>query len=102
VKLSPANIQIIGQELAIAWSDGQESYLPLEKLRRACPCASCTGEPDAMGRVHQPAVKYDPARSFQIVKFGMVGGYACQPSWADGHDTGLYAFDYIRRIAAES
>ena len=102
MKLSPTNIEVIGQELAIAWSDGQESYLPLEKLRRACPCASCTGEPDAMGRVHQPVVKYDPARSFQIVKFGLVGGYAWQPRWGDGHDTGLYAFDYLRRIAQEN
>ena len=51
MKLSPSNIQIIGQELAIAWNDGEETYLPLEKLRRACPCATCSGEPDAMGRV---------------------------------------------------
>jgi DUF971 family protein len=100
VKLSPANIQVIGEELAIAWNDGEETYLPLEKLRRSCPCATCAGEPDAMGRVHQPEVKYDPLRSFRIQKFGMVGGYAWQPTWGDGHDTGLYSFDYLRRIGA--
>ena len=38
---------VIGNELAIAWSDGSETYLGLEALRKACPCASCQGEPDA-------------------------------------------------------
>jgi len=28
-----------------------------------------------------------------------VGGYAIQPVWADGHATGIYSFDYLRRIA---
>ena len=45
------NIVVAGTELAIAWADGKESYLDLETLRRACPCAGCQGEPDATGRV---------------------------------------------------
>jgi DUF971 family protein len=56
--LQPKAIQKIGTELAIAWSDGQETYLPLEALRRACPCASCGGEPDFLGRVARPEVRY--------------------------------------------
>jgi len=48
------NIAVVGGELAIAWSDGKESYLDLDRLRRACPCASCSGEPDALGRVARP------------------------------------------------
>ena len=36
------NIAIIGSELVIRWSDGQESYLRLSELRKACPCASRT------------------------------------------------------------
>lgn len=98
VRISPRNIQIIGQELAIAWTDGKETYVPLEKLRRLCPCATCKGEPDAMGRVIQPNVNYDPTRSFLIRTTGMVGGYAWQPTWEDGHSTGLYSFDYLRNI----
>ncbi len=46
--LDPTNIQQIGEELAIAWNDGTESYLKLEMLRRACPCAACGGEPDVL------------------------------------------------------
>jgi DUF971 family protein len=30
-----------------------------------------------------------------------VGGYAIQPVWADGHATGIFSFDYLRRVAVE-
>ena len=59
-RLIPKEIQTIGGELAIAWSDGAESYLALEALRRACPCAVCGGEPDVMGQVVRPTVSYTP------------------------------------------
>ena len=87
-----------GGELAIRWSDGAESYLELEMLRRACPCAGCCGEPDALGRVDVPRVSYDPERSFQMQGYNTVGGYAFQPLWGDGHSTGLYSYDLLRRL----
>jgi DUF971 family protein len=96
--LSPANVQLIGSELAIAWSDGAETYLPLEKLRRACPCAVCQGEPDVTGAVVRPRVTYTD-KSFLLRNFQVVGGYALQPTWQDGHSTGLYSFDYLRRLS---
>ena len=98
MRIFPSNIQIIGSEIAIAWKDGSESYLPLEVLRRACPCAACGGEPDVLGRVIRPEVTYTPA-SFRLKRFEVVGGYALKPSWEDGHDTGLYTFDYLRTLA---
>jgi len=100
-RLIPTNIQAIGSELAIAWSDGTESYVPLEALRRGCPCAACGGEPDVLGRVIRPEVTYT-SQSFDLRGFAVVGGYALQPSWADGHGTGLYTFPYLQRLAAEA
>ncbi len=97
-RLTPTQIQPIGQELAIAWSDGTESYLPLEALRRACPCAACGGEPDVLGQVIRPLVTYTP-QSFVLRGFQIIGSYAIQPSWADGHGTGLYTFPYLRQLA---
>jgi DUF971 family protein len=97
--LAPTNIQQIGNELAIQWNDGSESYLNLEQLRRACPCAACGGEPDVLGNVLRPEVSYTVA-SFQLDGFVVVGGYALQFSWADGHSTGIYSFDYLRKLAA--
>lgn len=93
----PRTIQRIGNELAIAWSNGEEAYLPLEMLRRNCPCAACGGEPDVMGHVVRPTLSHTPA-SFDLVEIEYIGGYAIQPRWADGHRTGLYSWAYLRRL----
>src|SRR5438128_9927668 len=99
MRLEPTNVQQIGDELAIVWNDGTESYLNLEKLRRACPCAACGGEPDVLGNISRPLVSYNED-SFQLASFNIVGGYALQPRWRDGHATGLYTFQYLRRLSA--
>lgn len=99
MSLQPTNIQQIGNELAIQWKDNTESYLDLEVLRRACPCAACGGEPDVLGNIVRPNVTYT-AESFQLVRFDVVGGYALQFRWGDGHSTGIYSFDYLRKLAA--
>ncbi|MEI8340038.1 MAG: DUF971 domain-containing protein [Verrucomicrobiota bacterium] len=98
MRLIPTHIQTFGTELAIKWNDGEESYLAFEMMRRACPCASCGGEPDVMGRVIRPQVTYTPA-SFLMKSYQVIGGYAFQPVWQDGHSTGLYTFDLLRRLA---
>jgi DUF971 family protein len=96
--LEPTNIQQIGNELAIRWDDGTESYIELQFLRRTCPCAACGGEPDVLGNIMRPEVSYSE-KSFDLVGFEVVGGYALQPRWRDGHSTGIYSFQYLRRLA---
>ncbi len=97
--MHPVDIQQIGEELAIRWADGTESFIPLATLRRSCPCAGCQGERDVLGQLHKgPDRPLTPA-SFQLRRIVPVGGYALQPIWADGHETGLYTFDYLRLIA---
>jgi DUF971 family protein len=97
----PTSVQHIGDELAIAWNDGEETFLRLEALRRACPCAVCGGEPDVLGNIDAPQVTYTP-QSFILRGYQIIGGYALQPSWGDGHGTGLYTFAYLRRLGAAS
>ena len=97
VRLHPTRAEVIGNELALVWSDGVENYFPLEKLRRHCPCAACGGEPDVMGNVQRPHVSYGP-QSFELRSFRFIGGYALQPTWNDGHDSGLYSFRYLRAL----
>ncbi|HKQ40685.1 MAG TPA: DUF971 domain-containing protein [Verrucomicrobiae bacterium] len=96
--LEPKNIQQIGNELAIQWNDDTESYFELEFLRRACPCAGCGGEPDVLGNISRPHVTYS-SQSFELKGFQVVGGYALQPQWSDGHNTGIYSFQYLRRLS---
>lgn len=93
----PNRIDVIGEELAIAWSDGLESFFPLEFLRRACPCAVCQGEADVLGAVERPAHSLQQS-SFQLRSLQPVGGYALQPLWQDGHSTGLFSYSYLRQL----
>ena len=97
--MKPLDIQTIGHELAIKWDDGSESFIPLENLRRSCPCAGCKGETDIMGNLYKNPDRPLTARAFELVKITSVGGYAIQPVWADGHNTGIYSFEYLRRVA---
>ena len=88
---------VIGNEFALSFADGQEVYLPLPMLRRACPCAACQGEPDAMGRVVRPVVEHGP-KAFDLLKFEMVGGYGIQIYWGDNHSSGIYTFTYLQKL----
>lgn len=97
--MNPLDIQIIGKEVAIKWSDGQETFIPLQRLRRGCPCAACRGERDVLGNLHKgPELPLTPA-SFHLRQLVSAGGYALQPVWGDGHASGLYTFDYLRQLA---
>lgn len=92
--------EVIGENLALRWDDGSESIVDFERLRRACPCAACGGEPDVLGRVVRPEVTYND-ESFRLQRWLHVGGYALQFFWADGHSTGIYGFAFLRRLAVD-
>ena len=97
-KLSISNIATFADELAIAWEDGVENYIKLESVRKACPCATCQGEPDVTGHVVRPPVSYTD-KSFHLINIEHIGGYAIAFKWADGHGTGIYSYEYLRGIA---
>ena len=99
--MQPADLQQIGNELAIKWPDGGESFIPLEKLRRACPCAGCQGETDIMGNRYKNPDQPLTAAAFELKRIISVGGYGIQPTWGDGHGTGIFSFDYLKQVADE-
>jgi len=96
--MRPVDIQRVGQELAVKWDDGTEGFVRLETLRRKCPCAGCRGEIDALGQLHKGPDKPLSAAAFELLRIQTVGGYAVQPVWADGHSSGLFAYDYLRGL----
>src|SRR2546421_319911 len=96
--MRPKDIQQIGDELAVKWDDGSESFITLERLRRYCPCAGCKGEVDIMGNLYKNPERPLSPKAFELVRIVSVGGYAVQPVWADGHATGIYSFDYLKRV----
>lgn len=100
--IRPTNITLNKQAgyLEIQWNDGQVCQYPLSHLREACPCVECRGGHQYMGPAYDPdnLLELKPKRSYKITGLDMVGNYAIQPTWDDGHSTGIYAWDYLRRL----
>jgi DUF971 family protein len=87
--------------LEIIWlGDARVCRYPLSQLREACPCVECRGGHQFMGSQYDPdnLLKLVPKRSYTIVNIERVGNYALQPTWDDGHQTGIYTWDYLRRL----
>jgi DUF971 family protein len=94
---TPKNIQSIGDEIAIAWDDGAESFVRHDMLRRASPSAETQGEHDVFGNKYGGAQKASYA-GVRVVGWELVGNYAVRFDFTDGHRTGLYTFDYLRKL----
>lgn len=96
--ISPANIQLIGPEVAILWSDGAESYLNGEVLRAASPSAENMGERDILGNQYGgQGPKQFPGVT--VTGWEQVGNYAVRFDFSDGHRTGIFSYDYLRRLS---
>lgn len=92
------NLLVVGEEVAVVWGDGHESYYPGEQLRRACTCASCQGEQHLFGRATLPTLKSYGPNAFQPTSARLVGNYGVQITWGDGHQYGIYHLDWLRRV----
>ncbi len=102
----PAKVRVHkteGTGLEIAWKDGHQSSWSFAWLRQACPCATCHEEREKSGRKPgepkaQPAtllpMYQDPPRPNVVTP---VGRYALSFEWNDGHKSGIYSWDYLRR-----
>lgn len=100
--LSPSNIQIVGNEVAIAWSDGGESYFTFEELRAASPSAENQGETDILGVRHGGTDGKSRFPDVRVLRWHLVGNYAIRFEFSDGHNSGLYSYDYLRGLPRHS
>lgn len=82
------------RELHIDWGDGHHTSYDFTALRWLCPCAFCRGEAGQPGWLDSdPTLGEDQVTLSDI---SLVGHYAIQPIWADGHSSGFYSFDRLR------
>jgi DUF971 family protein len=83
-----------GESITIRWNDGHVSTFGARYLRGRCPCAQCVSETTGVRLVSEehiaPDVALEAART--------VGNYALHFTFSDGHTTGIYSFDYLRRV----
>ena len=93
----PSEIKVLEKTyLYIAWNNGTESKIKLANLRMNCPCAICTTEKE------NQSSKYIPIYSelqLKVKSIEVVGNYALGISWADEHNTGIYDFNYLKKLA---
>ncbi|MDQ3798507.1 MAG: DUF971 domain-containing protein [Acidobacteriota bacterium] len=90
-------LQIIEEsdsELTIVWSDETERIYNAPGLRRACPCASCIDEWTGAKRLKDESVSDD----LTIKNVAVVGRYALNFRFSDGHETGIYSFKYLKEM----
>ena len=99
--------------IEIDWKDGQHSSFTCAFLRDNCPCAVCTGAhgtlPQRTNYQAEMAKESAPANPFQMYKPTIkmvsvepVGQYAIKIQWNDGHATGIYSWEHLRKLAEEA
>ncbi len=88
------------RSLLIEWSDGATHHIPFAVLRRACPCAACKGEPWYRGRFSSDSMLH-PGED-ELADISLVGAYALNAVWADGHNTGIYTYERLRELGSAS
>lgn len=80
--------------MMISWPDGRSDSISFHALRSDCPCAACVDEMTGK-RLLDPA---NVAASIEPVAVELAGNYALKIRWSDGHETGLYTWDHLRRL----
>jgi DUF971 family protein len=79
----------------VGFDDGRVFRIPFELMRVYSPSAEVQG--------HGPGqeVLQTGKRDVQIVSLEPVGHYAVKPVFSDGHDSGLYSWDYLYQLGAQ-
>ena len=92
----PMPIEIVGllrSTITFVWEDEHRTVYPARELRLACRCAQCIEE--MTGRA--PARSHDrPPTSVRARAINLVGNYAVDIDWSDGHNAGIYNFRALR------
>ncbi len=97
---APVDIQLVGTFLALRWEDGREDILSGEFLRERSPSAENLGEKDILGNTYGG----DGPRQFPgvaVTGLHRVGNYALSLVFSDGHSSGIYSWEYLRRLGDE-
>ncbi|HYB03365.1 MAG TPA: DUF971 domain-containing protein [Nitrososphaerales archaeon] len=85
------------ETIFLLWSDGHRSSYEVLQLRGACPCAMCQGEPGIFGKKYEP-LKDKVQANVVPQEIEPVGRYGIKIRWSDGHNLGIYTFEYLRKL----
>lgn len=100
-ELYPTDLKLSDQgSLTIVWNDGWVQEIAPRTLRRACPCARCQAELLAAPKPSPlfPMLTPAQARPLGIARMTPVGNYAYTIDFSDGHNSGIYSFEFLRHL----
>lgn len=80
--------------LVVTWGDDSRCRYNAAELRRACPCAQCVNEWTGERTLRPETI----SNELEIRYLSLVGRYALNFRWSDGHETGIYSFRYLREL----
>ena len=99
--LRPRSIKLDKQRqiLVVDWHDGSSAEYSWNSLRDACPCAQCRNEYSAENTSTTDMVfNLNPVKSFSLDLVELAGNYALKLYWSDGHNSGIYGWEYLKTI----
>lgn len=99
VQAVPTRIRRTDTGVTIEWSEGGRSDFTFAELRRQCPCVECRQTPPKVVEAGDPFRMYDDV-PIGLTGISLVGHYAVQFDWNDGHRHGIYAFEYLRNLGS--
>jgi DUF971 family protein len=91
-------VQIVDEadgKISIRWSDDTRSEFTAAELRRSCPCAGCVNEWTGEKILHDDNVVED----LKFDHISVVGRYALNFHFSDGHETGIFSFAFLNQLA---
>ena len=94
-----------GTGVDVTWADGHASHYEFAYLREECPCATCNDAREKKAALDDLASPVKSSTALPMFKpkpraqaATVVGNYAVQISFTDGHSTGIYSYDHLRNI----
>ncbi len=102
VENRPAHLELARDRgLTVKWTDGGESFFPIDYLRKMSPSAEARHLRDELARNPLTVLPVSPAGDtgpLRAIDAEFVGNYAVRIRFSDGHQTGIYSWDYLREI----
>jgi len=98
---APAHLDLAKDRgLTIKWSDGSESFYPIAYLRRMSPSADARQLRKQMSENPLTVLPASFSSDEPLTALGaeLVGNYAIRINFSDGHNTGIYSWEYLREI----
>ena len=81
-------------EMLLEWSTGKRYSLAFVELRFRCPCAACVDEHTGQRVIKKESISPE----IRPTNVQLVGRYAVQITWTDGHSTGMFHYDTLAKL----